>query len=166
MFGERMKVLIAYYSRMGNNEKLVNELQAKLGCDVEKIVDTVNRKGIWGFLISGMQAYRRKMSKIKPIEKDPGSYDVVIIACPLWAGLMPPPIRTYIFENKSKFDRVAFMSVSGSGEDNNKAIPDFETALGKEISASLLLSENELKRGGYEKELQEFSESISRLKES
>ena len=39
-------------------------------------------------------------------------------------------------------------------------------ALGKEISASLLLNENELKRGGYEKELQEFSESISRLKES
>lgn len=31
---------------------------------------------------------------------------------------------------------------------------------------SLLLSENELKRGGYEKELQEFSESISRLTES
>lgn len=58
------------------------------------------------------------------------------------------------------------MSVSGSGEDNNKAIPDFETALGKEISASLLLSENELKRDGYEKELEEFSESISRLTES
>lgn len=70
-----MKVLIAYYGRTGNNGKLVNELQAKLGCDVEKIVDTVNRKGVWGFLKGGMQVYRKKMSRIEPIEKDPSSHD-------------------------------------------------------------------------------------------
>lgn len=79
---------------------------------------------------------------------------------------MPPPIRTYIFENKSKFNRVALMSVSGSGEGNSKTIPDFETAVGKEASAILMLKEAELKRGGYEKKLQEFSESISKLPES
>jgi flavodoxin len=161
-----MKVLITCYSRNGNNEKLANELQAKLGCDVEKIVDTVNRKGVWGFLKGGMQAYRKKMSRIEPIEKDPSSYDVVIIAYPLWSSLMPPPIRTYIFENKDKFNRVALMSVSGSGKGNNKTIPDFETAVGKKASASLMLKESELKRGGYEKKLQDFSESILKLTES
>ncbi|HML03583.1 MAG TPA: flavodoxin [Candidatus Bathyarchaeia archaeon] len=108
-----MKVLVAYYSRTGNNEKLVNELQAKLGCDVEKIVDTVGRKGVWGWLKSGYQASREKMSRIEPTEKDPGEYGLVIIAYPLWAGRMPPPIRTYISENKNKFSRVALMSVSG-----------------------------------------------------
>lgn len=166
MAGKRMKVLIAYYSRTGNNEKLAGELQAKLSCDVEKIVDTVNRKGVWGFLKSGMQAYIKKMSIIAPIQKDPSNYDVVIVAYPFWSRLMPPPIRTYIFENKSKFSKVALMSVSGSGEDNNKAIPDFETAVGKKTSASLMLKEAELKKGDYDKKLQEFSESISKLNEA
>jgi flavodoxin len=158
-----MKVLTAYYSRTGNNEKLVNELQAKLGCDVEKIIDTVNRKGAWGFLKSGYQAYRKKTSRIEPIKKDPSSYDLVIVACPLWASLMPPPIRTYIFENKNKFNKVALMSVSGGGKGNDKTIPDFETALGKKTSAILLLAQAELKKGNYEEKLQEFSESILKL---
>ena len=158
-----MKVLIAYYSRTGNNEKLVKELQMKLGCDVEEIIDTVNRKGLWGWLKSGRQASGKKMTRIEPLKKDPSSYDLVIIACPLWANLMPPPIRTYLFDNKDKFKRVALMSVSGSGKGNNKTIPDFETATGKKISTILMLSQREKQRNSYEKKLQEFTESISRL---
>lgn len=156
-------MLVAYYSRTGNNEKLVNELQAILECDVEKIVDTVNRRGVFGWLKSGYQATRRRMTKIEPIKKDPGSYDVVIISCPLWGSLMPPPIRTYIFENKNKFNKVTFMSVSGGGKGNDKTIPDFETAIGKKFSAILMLSQPERKRGGYEGKLQEFAASISKL---
>lgn len=163
MIGERMKVLIAYYSRTGNNEKLVNELKEKLSCDVEKIVDTVNRKGVIGFLKSGMQAHRKKMSRIEPINKDPNEYDALLVACPLWAGLMPPPIRMYLFENKNKFKRLFFMSVSGSGEGNKKATLDFEAETGKKVSASLVLKDADLKQGNYDKRLQEFSETISKL---
>jgi len=158
-----MKVLIAYYSRTGNNEKLANELQAKLECDVEKIADTVNRKGVWGWLEGGYQASRKKMSRIEPIKKDPGEYGLVIIAYPLWAGRMPPPTRTYISENKNKFNRVALVSVSGRGKGNGGAIPDFEAAVGKPPSTILLLSQLELRRGRYEERLQEFSKSISNL---
>lgn len=160
-----MKILLAYYSRTGSNEKIANELQQKLSCDIEKIVDTVNRNGPWGFLKSGMQAYRRKMCKIKPIEKDPSAYDVVIAVCPFWSGLMPPPIRTYISENRDKLRRFALVSVSGSGE-GNKAIPDFEAALGKKVSATLLLKQDELKQDDYEKKLKEFSEAVLKLTES
>ena len=158
-----MKVLIAYYSRTGNNEKLANELQLKLECDIEKIIDTVNRKGVWGFLKGGYQASRKKMSRIEPIKKDPSGYDLVIIAYPLWGNRMPPPIRKYIFDNKNNFNRVALMSVSGRGKGNDKTVPDFETAVGKKASAILMLSQTEKKRGGYEEKLKEFSESISKL---
>ena len=161
--GEEMKVLIAYYSRTGNNEKIANELQAMLHCDVEKIVDTVSRLGLWGWLVSGSQAYRRKMSVIMPVAKNPGDYDVVVIVCPFWAGLMPPPIRTYIFENKDRLNRFALLSVSGSGEGNSKTIPDFEAAVGKEVSVCLLLKESELKRADYSGKLQEFSDSVLKL---
>jgi flavodoxin len=158
-----VKVLIAYYSRTGNNEKLVNELQAKLGCDVEKIVDTVDRKGLWGWLKGGYQASRKKMSRIEPTKRDPGEYGLVIIAYPLWAGRMPPPTRTYVSENKNKFNRVALVSVSGRGKGNGGAVPDFEAAVGKEPSAILMLTQLALRRGRHEEKLQQFSESILKL---
>jgi len=158
-----MKVLLAYYSRTGNNEKLAKELQAKLGCDVEKIIDTVDRKGVWGWLRSGYQASRKKMSRIEPTKKDPSDYDLVIIAYPLWAGRMPPPTRTYISENRNKLNRVALVSVSGRGKGNGGAIPDFETAVEKKASAILLLTQLELRRGQYEEKLQEFSKLILNL---
>jgi hypothetical protein len=76
---------------------------------------------------------------------------------------MPPPIRTYVFNNKGKFSNVALMSVSGGGKGNDKTIPDFETAVGKKASAILMISQAEKKRGDYEEKLQEFIESISKL---
>jgi flavodoxin len=163
---KEMKILIAYYSRTGNNERIAYELQKKLNCDIEKIVDTVNRKGFLGFLKSGRAARNKEMSKIVPIEKDPSAYDAVIVACPFWAGNIPPPIRTYISENKDKFNRFALVSVCAAGEGNEKAIPDYEAILGKKVMAHLLLKQNELKHGDYEKELQEFSEAVLSLTES
>lgn len=57
-------------------------------------------------------------------------------------------------------------AVSGSGKGNEKTMSDFESAVGKEASARLMLKQAELKQGGYEKKLQEFSDSISKLAES
>ena len=160
-----MKILLVYYSRTGNNERIANELQKKLDCDIEKIVDTVSRKGFLGFLKSGRAARNKEMSKIEPIKKDPSAYDAVIVASPFWAGNIPPPTRTYISENKDKFNRFALVSVCGAGEGNEKAIPDYEAVLGKKVFAHLLLKQNELKHGDYEKKLQEFSVAVSKVKE-
>lgn len=105
-------------------------------------------KGLGVFYSNGMQAALKRKTKIKPIEKDPSSYDIVIIICPIWAGVMPPPIRTYISENKERIKKTAFLSVSGSGAENKKAV------------ASLLLTEKEFKQGNYKEKLDDFVESI------
>ena len=161
-----MRVLIAYYTRTGNNEKLANELQAKLGCDIEKIIDTVNRKGLLGWIRGGRDAARKKMSPIEPTAKDPSGYDATVLAFPLWASLMPPAMRTYISENKNKFKQIAIMSVSGGGKGNEKTFPDFESALGKEPFARLMLKQSELKHGEHQQKLQEFSDSIAKAEQS
>ena len=157
-----MNVLIAYYSRTGNNEKLAIELQKIMNCDIEKIVDTVNRKGVLGWLKSGRQAQGKQMSKIEQITKDPSNYDMVVVCCPFWASRMPPPMRTYLTDNKGKFNAVALMSVSAGGTGNDKTIPDFEETIGKKFSAILMLSQAETKKGGYEEKLQQFSSLLSK----
>jgi flavodoxin len=155
-----MKMLLAYYTRSGTNEKIVNELQGKLNCDIEKIIDTVNREGAWGFFISGIQATFKRKSKIKPIEKDPSSYDLVIIVSPIWAGVMPPPVRTYISENKDSFKKIALLSVSGGGMKNKKAISDLESLACKKAVATLLLTEDQFKQESYREKLEDFVEFI------
>jgi hypothetical protein len=116
-----------------------------------------------GWIKSARQAHRKQTSKIEPTKKDPGNYDLVIICYPLWWGLMPPPMRTYLSDNKEKFNKVALMSVSGRGKSNSKAVPDFEEAVGKKSSATLILSRLDIGRSSYKEKLQEFASSISKL---
>jgi len=154
-----MKILIAYYSRTGMNESICKILQSKLECDIESIIDTKNRKGIWGFITGGFDAAFRVKPKIKPVEKDPANFDLIIIATPIWAGVMAPAIRTYVFDNKTKFKKVAFVSVSGNGADNQKAVTDFENLSNQKVITSLLLSEKEVKQG-IQKKVEDFVKNI------
>ena len=103
-----------------------------------------------------MQAALKRKTKIKSIEKDPSSYDVVVIICPIWAGVMPPPIRTYLSENKERIKKTAFLSVSSCGAGNKKDVPDFEFLTGKKAVANLLLTDKEFKQENYKEKLDDF----------
>ncbi len=155
-----MKILITYYSRTGMNESICKTLQSKLECEIESIIDTKNRKGLWGFITGGFDAAFRVKPKIKPIEKDPANFDLIIIATPIWAGVMAPAIRTYVFDNKIKFKKVAFVSVSGNGADNLKAVTDFENLSNQKVIACLLLSEKEVKQRIQQEKLKDFVKNI------
>lgn len=158
----KRKILISYYSRTGENEKLAKELANKLICDVEKIIDTANRDGIWGYFLSGMQATLKMKAKIKPVKNDPGKYDTVIIIAPLWISVLPPAVRTYLSENRKKIKNAALISVCGSGSTVNiMAIPDFESLIGKKALASLIIKESDFVNGNYKKELEDFIKNLS-----
>jgi flavodoxin len=155
-----MKSLIAYYSRTGSNEIIAKKLQEKLRCDIEKIIDMKNRDGASCLFIGGMEAMFKKMTKIRLVQKDPAGYELVIVASPIWAGALPPAIRTYISENKSKFKKIAFLLVSGNGDGNKKAVSDFESFAGKKATASLLLTSNEVKQERYKEKLESFVKHV------
>jgi len=156
-----MKTLIAYYSRSGSNKKLAQEIKEKLNCEIEEIIDTVNRKGFLGFIVGGFHASSKKKTKIQPIQKNPANYDLIIIITPLWAEVVSPAIRTYISENKDKFKKIAFISVSGSGEPNaKKTMPDLMALAGKEDILNLFLSQKEFKKENYTDKLERFLKKI------
>lgn len=153
-----MKTLIAFYSRTGNNARIAKELQDKINADIEEIVDKDKRKGPIGFFKSGFEAFRKKKAEIEPIKKNPSDYDLIVITAPLWVGTVPPAIRTYMEGNK--FKKVAYLSVCGSGGNNEKALPNFEELAGKKPIAYLMIKEKELEKKDYEPKLSEFAEKI------
>lgn len=104
-------------------------LQAKLGGDIEEIVDTKKRSGLIGWIGAGKDGAKGIETTIQEIKNDPGEYDVVVIGTPVWASGMAAAIRTYITQNKDKFKRAAFFcTCSGSG--GGKTLPDMITLSG------------------------------------
>ncbi len=155
-----MKTLIAYYSRTGKNEKAAKELQKILNADIERIIDKNDRHGILGFLTAGMDALRKKKAAIQEPEKDPSQYDLVVMAYPLWAGVMPPAARAYIIKNKEAIKNAALLSISGGGAGNQKAVPDYEDATGKTAKAVLLLTEKESNQESFRNRIEEYAREL------
>lgn len=151
-----MKILIVYYSRSGRNENLARVLQKKLDQSlIEEIVDQKNREGGWGIFISVFDAIFHKLTKIAVIQNDPKDFDLVVVVTPLWAGGLPPATRTYLTTNRENLKKYAFISVSGQGKDNLKAVADLEKTAHHSPSPVLLLNEKEYAEGA-EKQIEEF----------
>lgn len=112
-----MKTLIVYYSRTGVTKKVAEALAKEMKADAEEIIDTVDRKGMVGYLKSGREAMKKSVAKIKSLKKDISGYDIVIIGTPVWAFTMSSPIRAFITENRDKMENVAFFcTMGGSGD--------------------------------------------------
>ena len=158
-----MRALIVYYSKTGTNEKLCQELQKELSCDLEKITDKTDRSGFWKFILSGRDALTKKMTEIEPIQKGLEFYDIIIVGTPFWAGSLPPATRTFLAKYKDGIKRLAVASVSGNGESNKKVSSDIEAASGKKIQAFLALSDKEYKSGAYQEKFDIFINAIRTL---
>jgi flavodoxin len=96
------QTLIIYYSRSGKT-KLISETLAKnIGADILEIKDPQDRAGWWGFMISGLDAFRHLHTPIEPEKPNTATYSTIIVATPIWSWNVSTPIHT-LFE-KNSFD--------------------------------------------------------------
>lgn len=139
-----MKALVVYYSRSGNTREVAQIIAQEIPCDIEEIHDTQNRSGILGWIKSGYQVNRGKLTTLKPMEKDPSEYELVIIGTPIWAGYPSVPVKTYLIENKDKIKNVAFFATyTSSGF--SKAVKNMREILGKDPVQTLGIKVDEIK---------------------
>ena len=151
-----MKMLVVYYSRTGHTGTVAGELAKELQCDKEEIIDTVNRSGPIGWLRSGRQASSSTLTKLKPLEKDPAQYDIVIIGTPVWAANVSTPVRTYIVENKEKFKKVAFFCTLGN-RGAEKTLENMAELSGKKPEGTLAVTAKELSTGTFTDSVKKFA---------
>jgi len=147
--------LVVFYSRSGVTKLAALAIADRLDCDVEPIQDVRSRKGLFGFLRSGYEAARRKLPAIKPTQKDPARYDLVILGTPVWGNVMASPLRTYLSRNKDRIQQMAvFCTIGGSGGD--RTLTDVAEFCGKTPAASLVLNRKEVFSGQYTEKLDRF----------
>jgi len=154
--GRRPKVLVAFYSRTGTTRTVAQALASRLGADVEEIVDTKNRQGIFGWLGAGRDASKKSKTVIAPIQKNPADYDLVILGTPIWAWSMTPAVRTYIIQQRHNFKKVAFFCTMGASGDI-KTFAAMAELCGQKPLATMALRAGEVKMNQYYSAINRFS---------
>lgn len=153
-----MKILVAYYSRSGHNQRLAGEIAKALNADIEEIIDLKSREGIVGWIMGGRDSMTRQLTKIKKTTKNPAEYDLTILVSPLWVGTAAPALREYVVENKEKFRKIAVASVSADGRPQ-AVITDVEELSGQKIVSAFHISDAEFK-SGYKEKFDDFISNI------
>ncbi len=154
-----MKTLVVYYSRTGVTKKVAEILSVKLKADLEEIVDTQDRSGALGYLKAGRDATFKKLTKLVPIKRRLSDYDLVVVGTPVWAWTMSTPIKTFLTENKGKFNQVAFFcTMGGSGDD--KTFLHMADVCGKKEKARLAMLTKEVVNEDVEEKINNFLEEI------
>ena len=139
------KVLIVYYSRTKNTKKVAEELQAQLGGDIEEIKPKKGYAGPVGWILAGKEAFQKVLPEIELIEKNPASYDLVVFGTPVWAWNISSPLRTYIDQNKEKFNKIAAFCTMGG--DFGKAFEEIELICNRKLEAKIAIKTKDIISG-------------------
>ena len=112
-----MKTLIVYYSLEGNTQWAAESIAAKLGADTLRLIPKAAYpdKGFKKFLFGGKSAVMKETPELEPYEVDLAQYERVILATPVWAGTMAPPLRTFIQKEDLCGKRFALVASSMGG---------------------------------------------------
>ncbi|MEM2235197.1 MAG: hypothetical protein QW224_05640 [Desulfurococcaceae archaeon] len=99
-----MKIAIVYYSKTGKTRQLIEYIYHKLKYFGEEVdvfmVRPVREYSSRLLHLNPRILYETMLSRSIPIKGDEGfkpeTYDVVIIATPIWWGMEAPPIRSFV----------------------------------------------------------------------
>ncbi len=144
-----MKSIVIFYSRSGRTKVVAEKISEVLSCDKEEILDYKNRKGIIGWLYAGRDAFKKKLTEIKPISKDLRSYENIIIGTPVWAGNITPAIRTFVKNYYDQFNQVTFFCTMG-GSGDKKVFQELEILCNKKPLKKLAIKSFDISSGKYE----------------
>jgi len=156
------KILVVYYSRTGNTERVAKDLASRLGADSEKIIDTNKRTGFFGFMTSGKESVQKTPAHIRPMKSDFSAYDLVLIGTPVWAGDISSPVRAMLMEHKGSFKDIAVFATSG-GDDPKNVLKTIEELAQRTAKAFVDFSRKDLQdKTAYESKIKLF---ISQIRE-
>ncbi|MFH1836374.1 MAG: NAD(P)H-dependent oxidoreductase [Methanobacteriota archaeon] len=160
-----MKTLVVYFSLTGNTKKVGELIAEKLGADVEEIKLSKALSGMNDprIFTSFLGCLLGKLPELAPLEHDLKAYDLVVVGGQVWCFSLSTPLKAFFNKNSEKLpEKVAFFLTHG-GMRGQAAVNTMRKSSGKTPVATLILREENVKSGDYEKKTEEFAEKISGL---
>ncbi len=147
-----MKTLVVFYSRTGTTRKLAEKIAHEFNSDLEEIIDLTDRRGAIGWITSGRDAMKKKVTSIKDLSKDISKYDLVIVGSPVWAGSVTPAIRTFLNKYKDQIKKTAFFCTM-SGENPSRIFIQMQELINIKPLDILALTTKEVVNKNYTNDL-------------
>ena len=107
------KVLVVYYSRSGNTQKVATAIAHSHKCELEELQIAAPPARLSGYLRALSQALRKKQAPIGARAHEPSAYRLVIIGTPVWAASVSSPVRAFLKAFGPKLPDVAFFCTLG-----------------------------------------------------
>lgn len=149
------KILIVYYSVSGHTQQIAEAIAAKCGAHIEVIRAVRKHTGIFGYWRAARESVKKMLAAIKPVEKNPEDYDLVVIGTPVWVGKMSSPIRRYLQEHEHQFKRAAFFCTQG-GTGGDRVLQEMADLCNKIPTANLIVSAKDFKSDGFQNKISVF----------
>jgi flavodoxin len=155
-----MTVLVSYFSHTGHTKLIADAIAELCQADVERIEEVKPRKGVLGYFTAGRDAWRKRASEIRPVERDPATYDLVVVGTPVWAWNLSPAVRTYLTAHGDRVTRIAFFCTQG-GSGAEGVFKQMQELCGQRPVATLAIAEGEVKKNDYAAKVRSFVESLA-----
>lgn len=129
---EEFIMQIYYFSRTGRSKKIAEELAGRMCLIAEKIEDHRNWDGKINYMKAGAMAMSGKTIAIDYKKPNEADSDICVVF-PLWAGTMPPAVKTFV-EEVGKEKITAIVTSLGSTLNQRDGFKKVVDLVGKEIS--------------------------------
>jgi flavodoxin len=92
-----VKALVIYYSFEGDTKFIGDAIAKELGADVLelKLEKEVKDKDYMKKYLGEKQVLMKTAPKLKPLDKKPEDYDLLVIGTPIWSGTYAPALRSF-----------------------------------------------------------------------
>jgi flavodoxin len=157
----KASVLVVYYSRSGATAHAAKALATRLGADLEEIVERSDRSGPLGFVRSIIDVLGERPATINAVKHDPSSYELVVIATPVWAHRVAAPVRTWLTAYRARLPRVAFLCTFG-GRGAEPALGQMADITGRPPLARCQIDARDIRDGTQVRLLELFAERLER----
>ncbi len=151
-----MKILIAFYSKMGHSRKVAQILKEILSADMVEIKPVKPYKDKPQYMIMGYQAMVKAKPPIKTIDVMTTDYDLVVIGSPTWNWRPTPPIRTF-FSSYPVKKAALWLTAAGDGI---KAMKRFRTDVEKKTVVVSTFIAQDSKKDSLEENLSKWAEEL------
>jgi len=98
---------------------VAKEIARVLNGDIRKVEEIKKRKGFSDFISAVFSARKEKCSKIKPMDFNLDSYDLIFVGTPVWTRKPTPAINSFISKADFRNEKVIiFVTMAMQGGKN------------------------------------------------
>lgn len=149
--GGNGRYLVVYCSRTSNTERMAQQIQTTLDCDILEVEPTTSYESDYNAMLERAQAELAAIRQgnypaIKTSVADFDKYDIVFVGYPIWYGSIATPMQTFLHEHASKLagKRIALFATSGSSGISSSVSEARTLCSGATFTETLLLTSSTL----------------------